>query len=361
MPVETRIGKPQRHRDKWRCLVTVHTDVASKRTWAPCGASPEAAETEAAEYARGAAAAAVTIREAIEQWLRQRAEEGARPVSIVNYRKATEQFFAGHQDGLLCDLTPKRAQAMYAALCRRPHQRTGEPLAAQTHQSYLQHSKTFAAWAVEAGHIPRSPLENVERIGQPNRGKAQLRIDESRRFAAHALREAARGHNGALFALMALLLGLRVGEVLSRTVRDLDDDGKVLWIEDVAGFTLKTATSRRRVVVPAALRQLLLRRAANAGSAASLLANPAGRQYSVSWAGRAVHQLCDRAGVPRVCAHSLRGLHATLAMEAGATSEAVAAALGHSSDTMTLRHYAAPGSQRAQQGRKVADLLAPKV
>ncbi|MBL9003243.1 MAG: hypothetical protein JNJ46_03300, partial [Myxococcales bacterium] len=40
-------------------------------------------------------------------------------------------------------------------------------------------------------------------------------------------------------------------------------------------------------------------------------------------------ELCDAANVPRVCPHSLRGLHATLAIEEGASGEAVARALGH--------------------------------
>jgi integrase len=50
-------------------------------------------------------------------------------------------------------------------------------------------------------------------------------------------------------------------------------------------------------------------------------------------------KLVEEAGVPVVCSHSLRGLHATLATAAGATSHVVASALGHSSPAVTHAHY----------------------
>ena len=54
---------------------------------------------------------------------------------------------------------------------------------------------------------------------------------------------------------------------------------------------------------------------------------------------RRLRRLCSEAKVPAVVPHSLRGLHATLASGFGATSHAVAAALGHTSFVVTERHY----------------------
>ena len=70
--------------------------------------------------------------------------------------------------------------------------------------------------------------------------------------------------------------------------------------------------------------------------------------------------LCEESGVPRVCPHSLRGLNATLALEAGATANHVAAALGHASFTTTARHYADASAVANASLRKVADVLASK-
>lgn len=59
---------------------------------------------------------------------------------------------------------------------------------------------------------------------------------------------------------------------------------------------------------------------------------------------RAVQRLCRLAGVPVVSAHGLRGTHATLATSAGATSHVVAAALGHTSPSITQRAYIEAGA-----------------
>ncbi len=67
--------------------------------------------------------------------------------------------------------------------------------------------------------------------------------------------------------------------------------------------------------------------------------------------------------MPRVSTHSLRGLHSTLALEAGATSSAVAAALGHGSFQITAKHYAAPGTVERVRSKAVEQTLssaAPK-
>lgn len=68
--------------------------------------------------------------------------------------------------------------------------------------------------------------------------------------------------------------------------------------------------------------------------------------------------MCREAGVPEVTAHSLRGLHATLAMEWGSTGRVVAAALGHTSFAMTTkRHYVADGTVERAAQRRVGSML----
>jgi integrase len=63
------------------------------------------------------------------------------------------------------------------------------------------------------------------------------------------------------------------------------------------------------------------------------------RRAGVTLLRRLRHLCVDEAQVPEVVPHSLRGLHATLASGFGATSHAVAAALGHTSFALTARHY----------------------
>ena len=72
---------------------------------------------------------------------------------------------------------------------------------------------------------------------------------------------------------------------------------------------------------------------------------------------REVERVCRHAGVPVVCPHSLRGLHATLALRQGVASQAVAAALGHASFSVTARHYADPTQLHNTQVEAVLSAL----
>ena len=53
-----------------------------------------------------------------------------------------------------------------------------------------------------------------------------------------------------------------------------------------------------------------------------------------------MNQICQAAGVPKVTAHGMRGLHSTLAVENGVSAHVVAAALGHESSATTMQSYA---------------------
>ena len=220
-------------------------------------------------------------------------------------------------------LSAERAERLYRSLAETPSARTRRPLSATTHQFVLTLAKGFYKWAVQRGYLAHSPFAAVSPVGKKRAGKSQLRIDEARRFEAAARAMAEAGDRGALGVLLMLHLGMRQGEVGARTSRDLDDEGRVLWVSSG-----KTRHARRRLRIPESLRPLLLGAARDRNADALLFYSgdrPPHRRYF--W--QKVRAVCQRASVPEVCPHSLRGLHATLALEAGATSELVARALGH--------------------------------
>jgi hypothetical protein len=66
-----------------------------------------------------------------------------------------------------------------------------------------------------------------------------LRIDEARKLVDVCLRSANGGDEAAVGVMTALLLGLRASEVTDRVVRDLDDNGRLLWIEFGQDATLE--------------------------------------------------------------------------------------------------------------------------
>ena len=70
----------------------------------------------------------------------------------------------------------------------------------------------------------------------------------SRRWQAKALQFADQGEEGAVAAMMSLLMGMRASEIVSRIVRDLDDEGRLLWIPET-----KTEAGKRTLPVPEVL------------------------------------------------------------------------------------------------------------
>lgn len=73
---------------------------------------------------------------------------------------------------------------------------------------------------------------------------------------------------------------------------------------------------------------------------------------------KALTRYCHQADLPIVCPHSLRGLHSSLAVQAGAGSSYVAPALGHGSDEVTKRHYISESAMDSARSARVSKALA---
>ncbi len=309
-----------------------------------------------------------TIREALKDYETfMRDEKGNKESSIDQTGRKLRRFF-DDLDLALIDLTPIKAETLYTAMRtskRKPQRRNPLPdgaipvpgaepktVSVDYHRNALAEAKTFLRWCVKKKWLSSNPLDDVEGIGKRNHGKEQLRIDEARKWIAKAVELAEAGEDGAVAAMMTLLLGIRCSEVVSRVVRDLDDEGRLLWIPDS-----KTAKGRRTLAVPDELRPFLLE-LAKSKSPTDLLFGYHDRAWPRAW----VQRICEEAGVPVVTAHGNRGLHGTLSIEAGVTPRAVADALGHESfQQTTARSYVQPGALgRAQQQRALTLLQGGK-
>lgn len=252
-------------------------------------------------------------------------------------------------------LTTEQARALYQRETERISERTGRKIAADSHQQTLRLAKGMFRWATEQKLVRSDPFAGVQPIGRKKAGKPQLHIDEARRWVQTAMGLAENGDRMAVAALLLLLMGLRASEALLRQVRDVDDDAQVLWIPRG-----KTARARRRLLVPSSLSPLLRAACAGRGPEELLFPSLTGGRISNASMHKKVHKICDLAGVPRVCPHSLRGLHSTLAVQAGVTAEAVAQSLGHTSFAMTARHYADANVVEATRSQRAVAALAPE-
>jgi integrase len=111
--------------------------------------------------------------------------------------------------------------------------------------------------------------------------------------------------------------------------------------DPAGGWRSKTEAGKRTLRIPEVLRPYLERLAANRAADAPIFGS-----HDRDWPRACVQRICKLAGVPVVGAHSMRGLHATLAMDAGITGAVVAASLGHEHVSTTPKGEAVAGAQQ---------------
>lgn len=290
----------------------------------------------------------LTIDEAIDrygEYLRDDREN--KPRSCKDTVARLRLFFPSHRT-LLRELTTARCATIYQNLVKCPSSRTGKPLSSDTHRNYLAEAKTFLGWCVTKKHLRANPLAEVRGVGRRRHGKMQLTADEARRWLDAAI-QLFPTEPGALAASLLLLCGLRCSEVTERAVRDLDEGGTVLRIPRG-----KTRAAVRAVAIPEFIRPYLITLGRGRRSTDLLFG-----QHWRDWPRHWVKRICVAAGLPEVCGHSMRGLHATLSVSAGMSPHVVAASLGHESATTTLQSYALPGTAEAAATRAAQAKLEP--
>lgn len=201
-----------------------------------------------------------------------------------------------------------------------------------------------------------------------------LACEQSQQFLATA--------DDRLYALyvLAIMAGMRQGELLALRYRDVDLDGGSLQVRYTlqklvgGGWAFgepKTARSRRRITLPetaiAALkehrrRQLAERLAAGPiwqdGGRGLVFVNPDGQPID------GIHLLRYRflpilrqAGLPRIRFHELRHTAATLLLLQGINPKIVSELLGHSSVAITLDLYSHVLPDMQQQAAAAMDMV----
>ena len=290
-----------------------------------------------------------TVGEALKEWLAE-LTLCVKPVTMENYQKMAQGL---PPSLVMSQLTEKQAHDLYHQQIERPAWNGRRKVSTATQHLFLWVVRRFWRWAMEKDYVKSNPWMKVRKVGKANVGKPQLRIDETRKLEAVAMQRAQSGDVPALGILLMLYLGLRQGEVAARVARDIDDEGRVLWIPSG-----KTKNARRRLKIPEQLRPLILRRIEGMQPAEPILYPSSHKMHHRGYYVVQLARLCRLAGVPVVCPHSLRGMHATLALEGGATGDAVAKALGHGSFEMTKTHYASASSVSNSESSRVAAVLA---
>lgn len=173
----------------------------------------------------------------------------------------------------------------------------------------------------------------------------------------------------AAFWRVALLCGLRRGELLGLWWEDVDLEGRTLAVrrtmfKGTAGWELgppKTVSSRRSVALPDSCvvaltnlrdRQLFQRQRRGelwAAGPSFVFTNATGGPLHVNTVARQFQRISQAAGVPVIRLHDTRHTCATLMLQAGVHPKVVSEMLGHAGIQVTLDRYShiVPSMQRA--------------
>jgi len=167
--------------------------------------------------------------------------------------------------------------------------------------------------------------------------------------------------------ILALGLGLRIGELLPLRIDDLDFSAGLLYVrrDYYRGHlqTPKTARSERRFKLPVSLLNVLREYLENRKRQSDLLfPSSAGTIFDDrNLIRNEVEPVCDRLGIPRFSWHSLRHTFSTIAENNRVPISVVQSLLGHTSASTTLLYTHGQDDTKRAALEIVASVLFPNV
>lgn len=340
---------PSSGRSRWRLVVYSEADKVRKSVTAPDLASAEA--LKASLLAECEKTSSVTVGEAVTRFMDyKRGLVTARSAQVAENRLV--QFLPADLE--LSKITDTKAHELYEAQIRRPNNRGGT-VAVSTHQHRLRLVKEMFAWLVRHGICPTNPFIGVRPLGRVRKGKPQLRESEALALDSRLFADASAGYEGALALLVQLYGAFRSSEVLRLMVGDCELLPSGRWRVHVPFG--KTANASRSVDLHGCLTELLIKKIGERPKTDRVFAADRARVPAPAYLYKRLKRYCRQLGIQEYCPHSLRGYHASQAVQAGVTSDVVARTLGHGSFSVTARHYATPSSVQNAKAKLVADKL----
>jgi len=310
----------------------------------------------------------LTVSEYLEQWLRA-VESNVRPATYRRYSDLMHKRVVPAVGNVrLGKLTPLHVQSLYTHLLEAGLSPTTVHL---LHNIFHRSLKQAVRW----GLLTRNVTESVD-VPQPmNPAGKTWNADQ----VAAVLHAAEKDTLAALWRL-ALLCGLRRGELLGLQWRDVDLDRATLAIQRTLsrgnGGTWelglpKTAHGRRSIALPASCVESLRRHRVNQLEHRLRLGalwqehdfvftNQTGGPLAVNVLSQHFRKLIVAARVPVIRFHDMRHSCATLLLEGGVHPRVVQERLGHSDVSITLNRYSHVSPQMQRQAADALDAMVIK-
>lgn len=289
---------------------------------------------------------------------------GKKPKTQINYRDDIKPFLTSLGGMRLQQIRPKDIQAALERMASEGYRRKpgGKvwPYSARSLGRALMLLRALFEEATRLEVVHTNPAKSVKapiatrpEDDDDEQGRA-LEADE-----LAALNPEFERHPMGLFFRLLLTTGLRKGEALALTWKDIDldrpDPDKPAhlrvyrtWHGRKLGFSSpKTKGSRRKVPIPESMAQVL--RVLKAATMAKIGKDISGLHlftdsednlpYDPKSPWQALNRICDKVGIRRIRVHDLRHTYGSHLLAQGMNLAVIALNLGHSDVTTTLRVY----------------------
>ena len=279
-------------------------------------------------------------------WLDNVHKSKLRIGTYINYKKLIGYVAADLGDVWLQKLTPQRVQAFYA---KKLEEGLSSKVVHDIHGVLHLALKNAVRW----GMVSRNVCDLVTPPRIVSREVVPLSVEQARLLMKHV-----RGHRLEVLLAVAVVTGMRRGELLALRWSDIDFDRRRLLVlhsvDFLAGYGYvegkpKTAAGRRVISLPAFLlemlkhhqvQQLALRKASDHWEDYDLVfPNLRGGYLHPNHMGEKFRRLLKEAGLPHIHFHDLRHSAASILLCMGVNVKVIQELLGHSDISITLRTY----------------------
>ncbi|MCF8042047.1 MAG: tyrosine-type recombinase/integrase [Desulfarculaceae bacterium] len=270
----------------------------------------------------------------VEQFIDQLAVQ-LKPGSIRRHREALHHFTRFFTPATLEEAARKELVLRYRSLRAQDHKGT-KPITRCTINNEVSKLRRFFGFAMELGLAAENPCDGIKALKETD-SKADtviLEVDEIRAFEAHCCEEFRP-----CFAVL-VRLGLRKGELLALTARDLDLKARVLCVTNFKTTTGSRDRYRRLPLNDRVMELLRLQEATSAGG--PLFPIP----HSHNWLRRKLRQVARqliKSGVlpahkAGIRLHDLRHTYASHFLASGGDLRTLMYLLGHNRIETTQRY-----------------------
>lgn len=299
--------------------------------------------------------------EYLQDWLENVHKDKLRVSSYVKYKKLVKYIAADLGEVWLQKLTPEQVRRFYSKVAEKGG-KGGQGIASSTiHQ---MHAILHLALknAVRWGYISKNVCDLVEPPRIISREVTPLSLEQ-----AQALLKSVRKHRLEVLLTMAVVTGMRRGELLALRWSNIDLERRTLLVLHTVDYIErqyvetepKTTAGKRLIDLPSFLVEMLkqhrvklLERQLKQGEAWSdldlVFPGFHGRYFNPSYLLELFGKVLREAGIPHMHFHDLRHSAATILLSMGVNMKVVQALLGHSDIAITLGLYShlLPSMQR---------------